>query len=276
MFKKKRIYQLLASVAMFFLGFAFQALLEHFFPVTNAIDLGIAAILVVVTFVLAMSINILYTADTKFEIIDGKIEEIIKRTGVTVEYIQDNLDGKSYKRSTQLIENARLSIIFVSPWDPTMEYTPDIYSEEVRVAKQKYYEAIKKSISKFIGKDLLFHRRLLQVPPESIDDLSLSFKIDSSFYDYLRYAAKIQRAYPRDCLLRIAAEKTSEHFTIIDDRYVILSTVINIKDGHKVRHGEVIIDDGQGELVKYFNFLYQTLDAHSRPLEPRHFKEQPQ
>lgn len=273
MFTRRRVYELLAAVVTFFLGIAFQFLFGRIFPITNSVSIVLIVIVVAIAFIIALLIEIFYFQETKFEILDRNLNELIKYSKIKIEYIDDNFDGKSYSRATELIEKASKNMTFVSPWEPGTEYEPGIYSQEVGNEKRKYYEAIRKQIEKSIGKDTLFHRRIIQVPPEifKADPPSLSYKIDSSFVDYLHYAAEVQEDHPRVCQLRMVSEMISSHFTIVDDRFVILSTYIYLKGGHTVRHGAVIIDDGQGEVIKYYKFLYQALDAHSRPLESHHF-----
>lgn len=273
MFTRRRVYELVAGVVTFFLGFAFQFLFGRIFPITNSVSFVLVVIVVAIAFIIALLIEIFYFQETKFEILEHRLDEIINSPKIKIEYIEDNFDGKSYSRATELIEKASQNITFVSPWEPGTEYEPGIYPEEIGNEKRRYYEAIRKQIEKSIGKDALFHRRIIQVPPEIFiaNPPSLSYKMDSSFVDYLRYAAIIQETHPRICRLRMVSEMMSSHFTIVDDRYVILSTYRYLKDGHRIRQGSIIIDDGQGEVIKYYKTLYQTLDARSRPLESHHF-----
>jgi len=273
MFTRRRVYELLAAVATFFLGIAFQSLFGYVLPIKDPLSLTLIILVFAIAFIIALLINIFSFQETKFETLDRRLNELINYSKIKIEYIDDNFDGKSYSRATELVEKASKNITFVSPWEPATEYESGIYAEEVGNEKRRYYEAIRKQIEKSIGKDTLFHRRIIQVPPEifKADPPSLSYKIDSSFVDYLHYAAEVQEDHPRVCQLRMVSEMISSHFTIIDDRYAILSTYVYLKGGHTVRHGAVIIDDGQGEVIKYYKFLYQALDAHSRPLESHHF-----
>lgn len=273
MFTRRRVYELVAGVVTFFLGFAFQFLFGHIFPITNSVSFVLIVIVVAIAFIIALLLEIFYLQGTKFEILEHRLGEIINSPKINIEYIEDNFDGKSYSRATELVEKASKNITFVSPWEPGTEYEPGIYPEDVGNEKRRYYEAIRKQVEKSVGKDTLFHSRIIQVPPEifKAESPSLSYKTDSSFVDYLRYAATIQETHPRACRLRMVSETISSHFTIVDDRYVILSTYRYLKGKYRIRHGAIIIDDGQGEVIKYYKFLYQTLDAHSRPLESQHF-----
>lgn len=190
----RKIYNLLAPVITFFLGIVFQSLLNDWLSIKNVLDLALIAIIVVLTFIFTASLTTFHSMETKFETVEGKLEslatEIANRSGIHIETVEDNFDGKSYQRSTELIEKAKLSITFVSPWEPNMEYVPGIYPDEVRIAKQNYYMAIRKQIENFMEKDILFHRRILQISPEFIDK-PLLFKTDSSFYDYLYFASTV-------------------------------------------------------------------------------------
>jgi len=278
----RKIYNLLAPVITFFLGIVFQSLLNDWLSIKNFLDLALIAIIVVLTFIFTASLTTFHSMETKFETVEGKFEhvegklenlatEIANRSGIHIESVEDNFDGKSYQRSTELIEKAKLSITFVSPWEPNMEYVPGVYPDEVRIAKQNYYMAIQKQIENFMEKDFLFHRRILQISPEFIDK-PLMFRTDSSFYDYLYFASVVQLSHPRTCRIRMVPTMMGSHFTIIDERYVIVSTTSLLKSGHNVRHSTIIVDDTQGDLVKYFNFIYQTLDAHSSPIKPQDFE----
>lgn len=273
MVTRRRIYELLAAVIMFFVGIAVQFLLGRIFPITNSVSFVLIVIVFVIAFILVIVIDMFSYQEKNFKALEYEIKELIKHTRVKIEYIEDNFDGKSYSRATELIEKASQNITFVSPWEPGTEYEPGIYPEKVGGEKRRYYEAIRKQIEKSVGKDMLFHRRIIQVPPEifKADPPSLTYKVDSSFVDYLRYAATVQENHPHACRLRMVSERISSHFTIVDDRYVILSTYMYLKGGHSIRHGAIIIDDGQGEVIKYYSLLYQVLDAQSRPLESHHF-----
>src|SRR5579859_205278 len=205
MFTKRRIYQLLAAVITFFLGFVFQSLLDQWLHVKDLVNLALIAIVVTITFVLTILLDAFYSTEIKFEKVENKLEGIIRSSIVKIEYIEDSFDGESYKKATELIEKAKMNLTFVSPWEPALEFQPGIYSDEVGNAKRKYYETIRKQIESSIGKNTLFHRRILQVPPELFHNPLFSFTTDSSFVDYLHYAAEVQLAHPRVCHLRMVS-----------------------------------------------------------------------
>jgi hypothetical protein len=271
MLTKGRIYKLIAAVFTFFLGYVFQSLLGNVLPFKDPTSLTLVIIILIAALVLTILLDMFLSEESRFQALSIKIDEIISYSKIKVEYVEDNFDGSSFIRAAELIEKASESLTFVSPWAPTAEYQPGAYSEKIRDAKQRYYESIKTQIDKFRTKDTLFHRRILQVPSDLFEHPSLSYTTDSIFVNYLQHASSIQTTHPRICQIRIASETISSHFTIIDNRYVILSTYAYLNNGCITRHGAIIIDDSQGKVIKYYNLLYQSLDAHSRPLEPQAF-----
>ncbi len=267
---KTRIYALLVSTATFFLGIVFQSLFDQWFPIKNTMSFVLIVIIVVLAILLLISVDILEMLNKRFKHVDTKLADIAtniaNRTGLNIEYIEDDADGKSYKRSIELVEKATLGLTFVSPWNPLMEYQPDS-STELKSAKDRYYETIKKKISENIESNSVFHRRIIQIPKES-QTTDLLFKYDLSFFEYLKYSSEAQQSHPRSCRLRGTSPIVNIHFTIIDERYVIIPITTFLKNGYVQRRGQIIFDDGRGELVKSLNFIYQTLDAYSRPIEP--------
>src|SRR6266487_629405 len=154
MFTKRRIYQLLATVITFFLGIVFQSLLDQWLHVKDLANLALIAIIVTVTFVLTILLEAFYSTEAKLEKVENKLEDIIRSSTIKIEYVEDDFDGKSYKKSIELIEKAKINLTFVSPWEPATEFQPGMYSDEVGNAKRKYYETIRKQIESSIGKDI--------------------------------------------------------------------------------------------------------------------------
>jgi len=57
------------------------------------------------------------------------------------------------------------------------------------------------------------------------------------------------------------------HFTIIDNRFVIIPIFTTTENQHPARHGILIFDDKQGDLVRSLNDMYEQIDAYARPIE---------
>ena len=267
---RRRIYAILVSAATFFLGIIFQSLFDRWFPTKSMMFFILIVIVVVLAIMLLISVDILEVLNKRFEHVDNEVAniatDIASRTGLSMEYIEDDSDGKSYKRSIELIEKATLRLTFVSPWEPLMEYQLDS-STELKKAKEEYYETIKKKISENIKRDSVFHRRIVQIPKES-PTLDLLFKHDMSFFEYLKYSSEVQLTHPRSCRLRWVNRVVNIHFTIIDERYAIIPITTFLENGYVQRRGQIIFDDGRGELVECLNFIYDKLDAYSHPIEP--------
>jgi len=73
--------------------------------------------------------------------------------------------------------------------------------------------------------------------------------------------------HPRSCRLRRAPTTIQIHFTIIDERHVIIPIFTTNESERLIRHGVLIFDDKQGDLVKSLNEIYETLDAQSQSIE---------
>lgn len=255
---KKRAYRLSITAITFFLGAAFQFLLAQWLPSQAIIPLTLILILISLVLILTISSDNLNALET--------VIDLASRSGIRVEYIEDDLSGRSYQRTGELVKKTRRHITIVSPWEPYSEYQPGIKSlADVKNARQEYYEILVKQIDLHKHHEL-FHRRIIQVPEELLRS-QLTFKVDFTFYNYLRHAAEVQRQHPRSCRLRKAELLMNIHFTILDDQYVIMPIFTSIKRERLTRHGVFIFDDRQGDLIKALNEIYETLDAKSQPIE---------
>ncbi len=269
MFKRK-IYDLLVPPITFFLGIIFQQLFSQWISSKDVILLSILIIIVSLIFLFTASLIILHSIDKRFDVVDSRLMDIAIRTGLRVEYIEDGSDGASYRRSADLIENARHSIMFVAPWQPFKEYISG--PSNLRNARQAYYETIKSKVNRHKNDEIPFHRRIIQIPKE-YEGKPLPFQIDSMFFEYLNYVAEVQEAHPRSCLLRRATARINTHFTLIDNRYIVMPILSYYRTERQIRHGALFFDDGQGDLVKSLNSIYQIIDAHSQPINPNDLKD---
>jgi hypothetical protein len=264
MFRNK-IYNIGVPIITFVLGIFAQVLFDQWITSKNVIALaiGIMMICVVAIFI------ILGLTDKRFDTLENKLLDIAARTGLRVEFIEDRPDGTSYKRGAELIENAQFSITIVSPWEPFAEYEdhspPSTVLQNARLA---YYEAIKRQVSRHQHSDLLFHRRILQIPKE-YDDMPLGkFKSDPTYYDYIKFVAEIQETHPHSCQLRRASRFVDIHYTIIDEQYVIMPFFTRIGNERLKRYGTFIFNDKHGDLVRCLNHITRILEARSHPIFP--------
>jgi hypothetical protein len=249
---KRRIYSLLITTITFILGIIFQFLLGQWLPSKDIIPLALMVIIIALVLILTISL-------TTVEFIDPP-------PGLRVKYIEDGLNGQSYWHSAELIKKAKSNLTFVGPWEPSTEYqSQDAYSS-IRNARKEYYKEVMRQIDHYKNNEL-FHKRIIQVAKEH-ESQPLPFKIDPVFYEYLAFASNMQENHPRSCRLRRVTSLIHIHFTIVDNKYVILPIFTYIKNERLVRHGVLIFDDSKGELVRNLNNLYNDLDARSQPVEP--------
>jgi hypothetical protein len=254
---KRRAYRLSITSITFLLGTAFQFLLAQWLPSKEVLPLSLMVIIVSLVLILTISSDSLNSLE--------KVIDLASRSGIRVEYIEDDYSGKTYRRQIELIKNTNKRIIIVSPWEPFAEYQANEAFVNIRSARHNYYEEINRQIDLHRHSEL-FHERIIQVPRE-YEGKSLPFKIDFIFFDYLKHAAEMQRTNPRSCRLRRAPLQIHIHFTIIDERYVIMPIFTSLKNERLIRHGVLIFDDRQGDLVRGLKGIYETLNAQSKPIE---------
>lgn len=261
MFRNK-IHNIGIPIITFILGILAQVLFDQWITSKNVISLSIAFIMVclVVIFI------IFGLTDKRFDTLENKLLDIAARTGLRVEFVEDGPDGISYKRATELIENARFSLTIVSPWEPFAEYQDELPDTDLKNARTGYYEAIKKQVIHHQRSDILFHRRIIQISKEFDDMPLLKFKTDPTFYEYLKFIAETQAAFPHSCQLRTTNRFVDTHFTIIDEKYVIIPIFSRLGNERLKRYGTFIFNDIHGDLVKCLDRIYRTLDARSHPL----------
>jgi len=189
-----------------------------------------------------------------------------------VEYVEDGLDGASYLRSIELVKKAEKSLTFISYWEPFLNYlagTTSVIKGKSKVinARRMFYDAVKKQIYRHRNSKERFHRRIIQVPEEFRSKYEdVPFDMDTIFFDYLTHAASVHELNPRSCILKIAIARINTHFTIIDDRYIIMPFLTHSKDKRQARHGALIFDDNEGDLVKALIEIYTLIDDDAEPL----------
>ena len=260
MLSKKRAYKLSTTLLTFLLGAASQFLITLWLPSNDVIPLTLLIIVCSLVLILIVSLDSLNALES--------VIDLASRSGIRVEYIEDDRTGRSYRRSNELIKNAKKCIIIVSPWEPFSEYKGDEVFAKLNSQRHDYYNELTRQIDGHTH-DVLFHKRILQTGRE-LEGKPLQFKTDPIFFNYLKHTAEIQQKHPRACHLRRAPTQMRIHFTIIDERYVIIPIFSSIESERLIRHGVLIFDDRQGDLVKSLNEIYETLDAQSKPIEIEH------
>jgi len=106
---RRRVYGILVPTVTFVLGILVQVLISQWITFTNVIPISLIVIMVI----LAAIFIILELIDKRFDSIDTNLIDIANRIGLRVDYIEDGSEGKSYEKSTELIENAKFSLITV-------------------------------------------------------------------------------------------------------------------------------------------------------------------
>jgi len=127
----KKLYNLIVPTVTFFLGIIFQLLLEQWIVFKEVISLAMIVIIVSLAFIFTATLTMLDSIEKRFNTVDSRLDDITARTGLRVEFIRDNIDGNSYRRSTDLIEKAKVSLTFVAPWQPFGKYQADTVPDPV-------------------------------------------------------------------------------------------------------------------------------------------------
>jgi len=208
--------------------------------------------------------------DQRFDILEKKLSEIEDRTGLLVEFTEDDIkngSGLSYQKATKLIENAKIGLTIVSPWEPFAEYLDAIPNPSLKNARIEYYEAIQRQIERHQNDISTFHRRIIQVATE-YENKPLTFRTDTLFYKYLKFVSEMQKDYPRSCHIKKAKSYIDIHFTIIDNKYVIMPIFSHDERNHQTRYGALIFNDTQGTLVNCLEGIYRFLETHGQAITP--------
>lgn len=247
MIHRKRAYRHLIVLITFLLGVVFQLLLAQWLPTE---DVSFVALMIII---ISLVLRLAIAADSLT--VMENVTELVTRSGIRAEYIEDDDNGLSYQRSKELVRKMKRRITIVSPWENSSEYQDSISFREFRNSRSEYYDELIKQIHAHTNIEF-FHRRIIQTKRESKDE-PLHFQTDPTFYNYLKHAAETQQKYPLSCRLRRAPMSLSIHFTIIDDRFVIIP-IFTVRENHQLaRQSVLIFDDKQGDVVKRLNDIYE-------------------
>jgi len=153
MLTKKRAYKLSITLITFLFGAAFQFLLAQWLPSGDVIPLLSMLILVSLVLILIISSDVSSALE--------HVIDLASRSGIRVEYIEDDRNGRSYRRSSELIKKASKRITIVSPWEPFAEYQDSDAFTELKSYRHEYYEELISQINLHIH-HVLFHKRSIQ------------------------------------------------------------------------------------------------------------------
>ncbi|SRR5258706_11549442 len=228
----------------------------------------ILSIITLITTVLSLSsYESLFGYEVKrLKELDATLMDVVPHTALQTEYIEDRPDGRAYKRLTELVRNAKHSLITIISLEPFTlpEMAPS--NKKLRQARHEYYEAIKRQVDRQQYKSKPFYRGIVQMPRDS-KQRSFILKSDQELFEYLKYISQLQRSNPRSVVLLETVADLTIQFTIIDERYIFLPITTPIKNSPQIRYGYLIIEDDQGELVKNLEYTFTNLMLHSQPIE---------
>ena len=270
----KRLYRILLPTVTFLGGVFIQLLLERWVSLGMVTTLSLVLVLISLAFLFAASLHILESIENKFSTIDKnlnnrfvtvneKLIEIFNRSGLTVTCIEDGKEEISYLRASELINNAKSSLTIVSPWHPFREMQVDTATEGLA----HYYQAIERKITEHQNDKSVFHRRIIQVPQE-YENSPLEFRRETPFYNCIKHSVMVQTFYRRSCQIRKCPNLLNIHFTIIDQRFIIMPIFTLNQNQLMERYGALIYDDIGKDFVNYLESIYSVLESLSHPILP--------
>jgi len=209
--------------------------------------------------------------DKRFDCVDGRLIDITSRTGIHTKYVEDGNEGKSYIMATNMVEEASKSLTFVGYWEPFPEYqannTSVMKGESLILdARKKFYQTVMDKIDEHKFDKSPFHRRIVQVPKEYVDK-RLPLEVDPAFFKYMNHAVRVQANTPKSCVVKKSSAFFNINFTIIDNRYVVIPILTHVKNLLQARHGALIIEDIDGQLIAILNSIYWILESRATPID---------
>lgn len=217
MFKRfgNTFYSIVVPSVTFLFGIAIQLLFEQWLGTKDSLLIAIAIIIFGLFIILVASLSILKAIERRFDTVEDKLLDIATRTGLRVEYIEDDAKENSYRRATDLVEEAKTNITFVDVWASYGGYQAD--KPVVRSTREEFYQAVIRQVDRHKEDERHFHRRIIQFPKE-YESKFLPLENDPLFLDYLRHVADVQESHPRSCSLKRVTTHINTHFIIIDEK----------------------------------------------------------
>jgi hypothetical protein len=268
----KRLYRILLPTVTFLGGVFIQLLLERWVSLGIVTTLSLVLVLISLAFLFTASLHILESIESKFRIVDKnlsskfeivneKLIEIFNHSGLTVNCIEDGKEEISYFRASELINNAKLSLTIVSPWHPFREWQVNTATE----GQTHYYQALVRKITEHQNSKSIFHRRIIQVPKE-YENNPLEFAKETPFFNCIKHSVTVQTLHPRSCQIRKCPSLLNIHFTIVDQRYIIMPIFTLNQNQRMERYGALIYDDVGRNFVNYLESIYSILESLSQPI----------
>lgn len=270
----RRFFRILLPAITFLGGVFIQLLIEKWVSIGFVTSLSLILVLLSLAVLFTASLHILESIESKFSEVDKnlgnkfehvsqKLDEIFGHLGLFVECIEDGSEGKSYLRASELINKAEHSLTIVSPWDSFLEQRRDTTTE----VRANYYKAMERKITEHQHDKQIFHRRIVQVPKKYEDEkATLEFAKETPFLDYLKHCAVTQLNFPLSCSIRKSSTIIDIHFTIIDQRYIIMPIFTTNEEHNLIRYGALFYDDLQKHFVNYLESIYKILESLSKPI----------
>jgi hypothetical protein len=261
--------EVIVPACTFTIGVIATILITDYLEKHNPVLFALTGVLLLLSMLVALSVKVLYSNEESLATIDAKVVQLVNKIGLSVEYIPDGATGQSYLRAAALIENARESLTFVDMWEPFEHYNTGTTAR--LDARRRFYESIINQVEHHKNSREMFHRRIVQVPPDYADQ-PVPFNLDPYLDDYLRYMIRIQASHYEACSVRITPiHVIKTHFIIVDRRYIILPVLTtDAATNQQIRHGALFFDDRDGDLFRSLRGIYRAIDVQAYPLAERH------
>ena len=262
---RNKLLAILVPIITFISGLFAQVLFDQWISTNNVLLLSSAVAIIGLVCVLIY----IGWLETRFDTFETKLSNISNRIGLHVEYIKDGETGKSYLKSAELVEKSIKSVISIGDWEPFPNYlvsninvNKNSGSSKILTARRRFYEALTKQVSLHQG-NAPYYQRVVQVP-EEYKHKRLPFEVDQILFEHL---LKVSALNNHTSSLRKTSMILNLHFTIIDDRYIIIPILTGIKKVHQTRHGALFFDDPQGNLIQCLKSIYWLIEKDALPIE---------
>jgi hypothetical protein len=266
---KRNKLALLIPIGTFILGIFVQVLFDQFLSSRSLMPLTTAVILLSLVIILIW----LRQAETRFDSIDNQLINLIDLAGLNGKFIEDGAKGESYLLSTELIEKAQTSILYVSSWEPFDIYQANdtdimIGDSDIVKARREFYHTLIRQVERHKDDITPFHRRIVQTPKE-YEGKTLPYYLDQIFYYYLENMARIQAQSPSSCTIKRVTSRINLHFIVIDNKYIIIPILTHEKKVLQARHGAMFLEDTTKDrkLANCLIHIYWTLDPDAEPIK---------
>src|SRR5579884_1755989 len=115
---KRRLQAVFVPATTFIIGILVQSLFDQWITNKNIILLS----LTVLFFSLVVILLFLAHLSTQSSNIDAKLSDLIEHSSLNMRYIEDDIDGQSYREATKLLEDIQHHLIVVGNWELFPDY----------------------------------------------------------------------------------------------------------------------------------------------------------